>query len=777
MTTQNEVKRTLRAHIELVRVWLNELRKKTRTAVADEVCVRLKLLDARGQLQRGTCLKALRELEAEGLCKLPAPQRKANVHSPRRMPEALPPPSGVPGSVEHIEALRLRLVSSEADYRMWNEVILREHPLGERPLVGRQVRYLIESEHGCLGAFGFAASALRLSDRDSWIGWDDAVRRAHLDRVVCLSRFLIRPSVTCANLASRVLAMVEEVFSADFERLYGYRPWLLETFVEQQTHTGASHQAANWLKIGQTSGRGRQDRTGKGGQLVKDIYVRVLDAGFRGHMGLAQPQSPPPLMAGEGLETEHWSANEFGTAELGDRRLTRRLVSIAQAKGSAPGASFLETVKGQAAAVAGYYRFLDQPNTSALDMDSILAPHRERTLRRMQALPEVLCIHDTSDLNFSTLLACKGLGVIGKNQTKTESLGLRLHSSFVVDAQDGLPLGLLNWQCDAPALKPERHGADRRYLPIEEKDTYRWIKALVNCTTRNAALKDTRVIHVMDREADFFELFHHWSQSSGDDLIVRAKNNRSGVDGLKTLDAVALSAPLATLEVDVPRKSARPKNGRKAAQPPRPKRRATLTLRWIQSQVQPPAHGLSHACAPVPVWLLHAREENPPNDAQPLEWFLLTTRPITNLQEAAQTLAYYAKRWRIEDWHRILKTCCRVEEPAHQDAECLKRLLAINMVIAWRIHLMTLLGREAPHLNAETIFSDFEIRVMGLFAKKHKLTLPTCLGEAVLLVARLGGYMNRGNDPPPGAEVLWRGSLRLTLLCDGVALAESLNLS
>ena len=143
----------------------------------------------------------------------------------------------------------------------------------------------------------------------------------------------------------------------------------------------------------------------------------------------------------------------------------------------------------------------------------------------------------------------------------------------------------------------------------------------------------------------------------------------------------------------------------------------------------------------------------------------------------AKTLAYYAKRWRIEDWHRILKTCCRVEEPAHQDAECLKRLLAINMVIAWRIHLMTLLGREAPHLNAETIFSDFEIRVMGLFAKKHNLTPPTCLGEAVLLVARMGGYMNRGNDPPPGAEVLWRGSIRLTLLCDGVALAEAVNLS
>ena len=778
MTTQNDVKRTLRAQIEIVRGWLDEWKEQSRTAAADEVCVRLKFLDARGRVQRGTCLKALRELEAEGLCKLAAPRRPAGLRSPRRMAAAVPAPREVPESVELIGDLRLRLVSAEADYRMWNEVILREHPLGPRPLVGRQVRYLIESEQGCLGALGFAASALRLQDRDQWIGWDDALRRAHLDRVVCLSRFLIRPSVACANLASRVLAMVEQALPADFERLYGYQPWLLETFIEQQTHTGASHQAANWLKIGQTCGRGRQDRTGHGGQAVKDIYVRVLDRGFRGYMGLAEPQPPAPLAPGEGLETERWAANEFGAAELGDRRLTRRLVSIAQAKGATPGASFLETVQGQAAAVAGYYRFLDRPAATPLDMDSILAPHRERTLRRMQPLAEVLCIHDTTELNFSTLHACQGLGVVGKNQTATESRGLRLHSSFVVEPHDGLPLGLLNWRCDAPALKPERKDQDQRYIPIEDKDTYRWIEALVECVAQDRALQHTHVIHVMDREADFFELFQHWSGARRDDLIVRAKHNRQGPAGTKIFDAVARVAPLATLEVDIPRKSARPQKGRQAAQPPRPKRRATLTLRWIKTHIQPPEWGLSHALAPVPVWLLQAREDHPPGDgSKPLEWFLLTTLPIASVEDAAKVLSYYAKRWRIEDWHRILKTCCRVEEPAHEDAECLKRLLAINMVIAWRIHLMTLLGREVPALNAETIFSDLEIRCMRLFAKNYHLPPPTCLGEAILLVGKLGGYMHRGNDPPPGAEVLCRGFIRLSLMCDGLALAEGISLS
>jgi hypothetical protein len=764
MTTQNEVKRTLRERDEVVRGWLGEWTGKSRTAVADEVCARLGFRDARGRVQRGSCLKALRELEVEGLWRLPAPRRQAAARSPRRLPEAVAPPRGVPESVEHVQGMRLRL-------------IVREHPLGERPLVGRQVRYLIESEHGCLGALGFAASALRLNDRDRWIGWDDARRRAYLDRVVCLSRFLIRPCVHCENLASRVLARVEASLPADFERLYGYRPWLLETFVEQQTHTGASHQAANWLKVGQTRGRGRQDRSGQGEGPRKDIYLRVLDPDFRGYMGLAEPQPPAPLAPGEGLESESWARNEFGTAELGDRRLTRRLVSIAQAKGATPGASFLETVKGQPAAIAGYYRFLDRPDETPLDMDRILAPHRERTLRRMQPLPEVLCIHDTTELNFSTLHACKGLGVIGKNQTATESRGLRLHSSFVVEPQDGLPLGLLNWRCDAPELKPERKGKDARYVPIEEKDTYRWIESLVECAAHDGALLKTHVIHVMDREADFFELFHHWSLTRQDDLIVRAQHNRQGPEGIKILDAVARLAPMATLQVDIPRKSARAKKGRSAAQPPRPKRRATLNLRWIQTQIHPPAHGLSHALAPVNAWLLHAHEEHPPQDAKPLEWFLLSTLPIRTLAEATQVLSSYAKRWRIEDWHRILKTCCRVEEPAHEDAECLKRLLAINMVIAWRLHLMTLLGREVPDLPAATIFSDLEIRCMRLFAQNHRLPPPADLGAAVLLVAKLGGYIHRGNDPPPGAEVLCRGFIRLSLMCDGLALAEGTTLS
>ena len=144
--------------------------------------------------------------------------------------------------------------------RVWNELMIREHPQGAGPLVGAQTRYLIGSEHGWLGGFGFGAAALQLRDRDQWIGWDADTRRQHLHRVVGMSRFLIRTSVRCQNLASCVQGMALRRIGDDYEAQYGYRPWLVESFVDMEHFIGTSYRAANWVAIGHTQGRGRQDR-------------------------------------------------------------------------------------------------------------------------------------------------------------------------------------------------------------------------------------------------------------------------------------------------------------------------------------------------------------------------------------------------------------------------------------------------------------------------------------------------------------------------------------
>ena len=197
MNRQKQIKRALSKPeaIEYVRRLVEEEESFSRTELAGFVCEQFGFQDPRGQNQLSGCLKGLRELEAQGWFHLPAPETQKGSPSPRRLSEPVPAPQAVPEEVGEVDGLELVLVEKESQMRIWNELMIREHPQEAGPLVGRQVRYLIGSAHGWLGAFGFAAPALQLADRDRWIGWDAEQRRAHLDVVVGLSRFLIRPKI------------------------------------------------------------------------------------------------------------------------------------------------------------------------------------------------------------------------------------------------------------------------------------------------------------------------------------------------------------------------------------------------------------------------------------------------------------------------------------------------------------------------------------------------------------------------------------------------------
>jgi len=773
MHKQNLVKQTLSENLDRVSAVVSGRPECCRTEIARSLCEEFELWDAKGALQVGGCLKALRQLEAQGHFTLPAARGHSTSWSPRRLGVEVPCSTDVPGQVDRLEELAVVLVDADEDMKCWNELMIREHPLGGRPLVGRQLRYLVRCEYGIVGAVGFGAAALRLKARDEWIGWAEEQRQAYLDRVVCMSRFLIRPQIQCMNLASKVLSMSISSMAVDFEQKYGYAPWLLESFVDSSQYTGTSYKAANWQWIGQTAGRGRQDEKNEARESIKDVYVYVLDLDFRKHLGLAEKEPFPTLQPGVGLGREEWAQNEFSNAPLGDKRLTRRLITIARSKGEDPQASFLHGVRGKSSSTSGFYRFIDQPEESQVTMANILQPHRQRTLRRMNAHRQVLCIHDTTDLNFDSLNDCEGLGVIGKNQ-KVTSQGLSLHTSLVVTEADGLPLGILNAVCNANQLKPEHRGKDRRYIPIEDKDTYRWLTCLDQCRQLTRALPETRVIHVMDREADFFDLFHCWNRSRRDDLIIRAKNNRRTDTNQLMLDAVATSEVKHTIEVEIPRRSKRSKKASQKESPARPRRTASLALRYMPVAIKAPKHGLNAHKPDVQLWILHVKEEPTSADViDPVDWFLLTSIPVESKNDAVKILQAYTRRWRIEEWHRVLKTGCRVEQPAHQKALRLERIIAINIVIAWRIQLMTLLGREMPGLPPQILFSDLELRILQGFSKTQpKLPQPDTLGNAVFLTAKMGGYLGRKNDPPPGSQVLWRGLTDLVRMAQGVRLVQ-----
>ena len=236
------------ARDQLIRL-VNATDCQTRTALSRRVCEQFDFRDARGRLQIAGCQKVLRGLQADGVLALPAPLAPAPDRTPIQFDAPVPPPSAVPDRLAELGPVELCLVTWRADRAIWNTLIAREHPQGVTTFAGCQLRYLVQSSaYGYLAAVGFSAAALQLAARERWVAWTPAQRASHLERVVGLSRFLIRPGVTCRYLASHVLGRVLRRLPADFEARYGCRPWLVETFVAAG-QSGASLRAANFLRL------------------------------------------------------------------------------------------------------------------------------------------------------------------------------------------------------------------------------------------------------------------------------------------------------------------------------------------------------------------------------------------------------------------------------------------------------------------------------------------------------------------------------------------------
>jgi hypothetical protein len=711
-------------------------------------------------------------MEAAGHFVLPALVNRGNrdgrKYTLRRLPEPVPEPLGVPAKAGDVQGLELIVVETDEQKRTWNELMICEHPRGSSLFVGRQLQYLIGSDYGWLGGIGFAASALNLAAREKWIGWDHAQRKDYLHRVIGMSRFLIRKSVNCPNLASMVLGMVMRVLPDDFENKYNFRPWLVESFVDTAHFDGACYKASNWRLLGKSCGRGRQDRMKEASLSHKDIYIYPLIDDFRQRMGLNTMVGMGVLGPSDGVDSDNWAENEFGNAPFGDKRLSERLVSIATAKAKIPGGSISEAVGGDKAAIKGYYRMIEKPDESALTMESILLPHRKMTIRRIQGQRTVLCIQDGSDLNYNNLDDCEGLDVIGTtNQTGAISYGLHLHSTIVVGT-NGIPLGVLKARTIPRKENSKKDKRLARDIPIEEKKTFTWIEHHRDIVEVAADMPNTRLIDVCDREADFFELFDEQRRNPRVELLVRASHDRRIDPETKLFSGIRSTPVRSTLKVHVPRKSARPKKSKQKASPARKKRNTELEVRYMSFQMKPPRQLDDRK--PIDIWVVHALEKNPPEGNKAIEWFLLTTIKINSAEDAEQCLRWYCLRWQIEEWHRVLKSGCRIEDIAHKTAERLRRAIAINLVIAWKIMLMKHMSRDTPELPAEVLFSDTEILTLEAYAKKKGHPPPDSLGAAVYIVAKIGGYLGRKSDPPPGNQILWRGYATFKFMCAGFEL-------
>ena len=721
----------------------------TRSRLSRRVCEWLNWRAPNGRLQEVSCRKALLKLEELGEIELPCSQGQPGAGASGRL-EASVNPTVVQVEGELTDLGRVELIGVEGQTvtsRYWRELLDQYHPLGSGPLCGAQQRYLIHSEHfGWLGGLAFSASAWHLAVRDQWIGWTPWARSQNLSKVVANSRFLILPTVKVRHLASHVLGMAVRRIEADWVERYGYAPVLLETFVDETAFAGTCYRAANWQRLGETCGRGRNDAGGTAETGRKAVYVYPLRQNWRSAL-CAEPACEWQVpQASPDTDKCHWATQEFGRVEFADGRLRNRLLGLAQDFYARPLAPINQACHGDQGKIKGAYRFF---NNTQVNMDTLLKPHIEATARRIQDEAVVLAVQDTTSLNYTTHPAMKGLGPI--NTRKDGAQGLKLHDTLAF-TPEGVPLGVLHIHCWARDGQDQPRGEARKSLPIEEKESYRWLQSYQRVSEIQELCPNTRLISVGDREADIFELFQEAGrQSSRPDLLVRANHTcQRQTSEQQALWEYLPSQPMAgQLELYIPGKG-----GKKA-------RTALLEIRHAEVMINPPRR--IKESDPIKLWAIYAHEPDPPAGIDAVEWLLLTTVETTDFNQACERLSWYAIRWNIEVYHRVLKSGCRIEDRRLGNADTLQGCLAIDLVVAWRIFRLTKLGRAVPDMSCEVFFQEEEWKALCIHHTKNPRPpkTPPTLNQAIRIMAKLGGFMGRKGDGEPGTTSLWRGIQRL----------------
>ncbi len=709
----------------------------SRSRLSRLVCEWVNWKTSDGRPREVGCRKALNKLSRQGLIHLPQAGPTIPAY---KLPE-VSSVSTVPVLCNLNELKRIEVVpvATAAERGLWNEFMVRWHYLGKTGLVGSQRRYLISSERGYLGGLSFSSAAWAVQDRDAWIGWSSQARQAHLNHIVSNSRFLILPWVHVPHLASHVLSVAIKRLEGDWQETYGYKPVLVETFVERERFVGTCYRAAGWTEVGETTGRGRQDKNRTATIPVKKIFLKPLREDFRDVL-CVEPVGTAPLFS-------DWAYEEFARASLGDKRLKQRLITIAQDFYARPDGNIPKS-SGSRAKTKATYRFLDHGDVT---MKKILEPHYEATARRCNREKVVLAIQDTTSFNYQTHPDTEGLGLISRHANG--AVGILLHETLTVNPQ-GVSLGLLDaqsWVRDpADYGKKER----RRKLPTEEKESYKWLKSFKAVAKFQKRLTQTTLVSVGDREADVYELFQFAkSRPEHPKLLVRAARNRALSDDQKYLWEYVEAQPVAGVqELQVPRRK-----GQKA-------RLARLEIRHSEVSLKPPRHrNCRTGLRTITVHAILAKETDTPEGQIPLEWMLLTTLEVKNLDGAIEKLKWYSLRWQIEVYHKVLKTGINIEQRQLGNRDRIENCLAIDLVVAWRVLHLTKLGRETPDVPCTVVFEDFEWKALFVFVNRTREipTTPPTLREAMRAVAGLGGFLGRKGDGEPGPQTLWVGLQRL----------------
>jgi hypothetical protein len=465
------------------------------------------------------------------------------------------------------------------------------------------------------------------------------------------------------------------------------------------------------------------------------------------------------------MQVCNWVKEEMERLKTGDKRLDNRTKLVLQAIMEKPNLSFTQIFQSSGELKACYRLF----DSDQLHSETILEPHLAKTTERIQAYTTVVIASDTTSLNYTTRISNPDSGYISSNHAQ----GFLMHTALATTL-DRQPLGVVSAKFWARnKIKPEKK-VHRDYLPIEEKESYRWIESYSVANKIARQCPNTQIIHVADREADLIELWETAVRAlqtgNAAHLIVRCNHNRTVIPTQENANSKLFEfgkhAPvIGHCEFEL-------------------KDRATHSvIRNVKQCIRAssvyicPAYRSGVEERQVFLNLVFMEELDPPTGDEPIQWYLLTTLPIQNNEDVQNIIRAYLSRWDIEILFRTFKTGCRAENRSLRTADRLYPMFALFLIVAWRINSLSRISRIHPELPCTVIFSEKEWQAAYVAINKScqaHTTVPT-LREMLIMVARLGGYLNRKNDPEPGAKVIWRGLEYLRIFMEALEIAQSLN--
>lgn len=443
-----------------------------------------------------------------------------------------------------------------------------------------------------------------------------------------------------------------------------------------------------------------------------------------------------------------WVTDELEGVRLGEKRLNKRMLTLLDQASKQPQASITRMFHTRKE-IQACYRFF---SSDLVNETKIMEPHLNKTIERIAENPVVLCLSDTTTLNYTTRKTLKDSGYISSNNAQ----GFFLHTTIAV-TPDRLHLGIVGQKFWAREKEKRACSSrERDKIPFIEKESYRWLEAYRDSCELAHQCPQTQVIHITDREGDIFEIFDEYQKDPRTaDYIIRSNHNRIVyLPGGRTntlIEELQDSKVLGEICFEtINREDDRTRQVRQSVQ--------ALTLE-IKSR---------HGADKTTINAIYLKEIDPPQGEKPVIWCLLTSLPISSCEEIVKVVSYYLCRWEIEVFFKTFKSGCKVEEKSLRTADRLYPLFSLFLIIAWRINFLLHLSRVLPTISCVYFFEDSEWKAGYMAALRTKIppTAPPTLHEMVGYVARLGGHLGRKIDKPPGVKAIWTGICKLTNYAD-----------